>query len=130
MSHAIAPRASWLAMPRVLVPVGPAIVLVFLLFAAALWADRSTEETLAGPQADLVVTHDALSAHATTMRGQGERLRPLPQSTTAISTDLTTILNASRAFAALRFPRMRDGDLHRLADDLTIRAKWLAEASI
>jgi hypothetical protein len=74
MSHAIARRASWLEMPRVLVPIGLAIALVFLVFAAALSAERSTEETLAGAQADLLVTRDVISAHATTMRVQGERL--------------------------------------------------------
>lgn len=83
MSHAIAPRASWVAMPRVLVPVGLAIALVFLLFAAALWADRSTEATLAGAQASLGATRDAIVAHATTMRGQGERL--LQATTSSVS---------------------------------------------
>jgi len=70
-------------MPRVLVPIGLATALVFLLFAAALWADRSTEETLAGAQADLGVTRDAIFAHATAMRGQGERL--LQATTSSVS---------------------------------------------
>ena len=83
MSHAIAPRASWLAMPRVLVPIGLAIALVFVVFAAALSAQRGTEETLVGAQADLVVTRDAISAHATTMRAQGERL--LQMTTSSVS---------------------------------------------
>jgi hypothetical protein len=80
MSHAIAPRASWLAMPRVLVPVGVAIALVFLLFSAAVLGERTTEETLAGAQAELRATRDAMSAHATTMRSQGEQLLQLTTS--------------------------------------------------
>jgi len=83
MSPAITPRAPWLAMPRVLVPVGLAIGLVFVLFAAALTADRGTEATLAEAQGDLAVTRDALSAHATAMRGQGERL--LQATTSSVS---------------------------------------------
>jgi len=74
MSHAIVPRASWRAMPRVLVPIGLGTALVFFVFAAALWAGRSSQDTLAGAQADLMATREAISAHATTMRVQGERL--------------------------------------------------------
>lgn len=81
MSRAIAPKASWLEMPRVLVPVGLAIALVSVPFAATLWVDRGTEEALAEAHADLLITRDAISAHATAMRGQGERLiRAAPSS--------------------------------------------------
>lgn len=74
MTHAIAPRASWLAMPRVLVPVVLGTALVFLVFAAALFAERSTEETLAGAQADLMATRDAISAHCDHWTGDARQM--------------------------------------------------------
>lgn len=74
-------------MPRVLVPVGLAITLVSLLFAATLSADRGTEATLREAQADLMVTRDAISAHATAMRGQGERLLHAVTSSVSVHRD-------------------------------------------
>ena len=64
-------------MPRVLIPIGVGIALVFLLFAAALGAERGSQRTLVEAQADLVVTHETIAAHATTMRTQGARLLQL-----------------------------------------------------
>ena len=64
-------------MPRVLIPIGVGIAIVFLLFAAALGAERGSQRTLVEAQADLVVTHETIAAHATTMRTHGARLLQL-----------------------------------------------------
>ena len=108
MTHAIAPRASWLGMPRVLVPIGVATALVFLVFAAALSAEGSTEETLARAQADLAVTREAISAHSSTMRAQGERLLQVTTSSVSPHRDHWTshaqqmIADASRLVATAK----------------------------
>ena len=80
-THLIATRASWLSMPRVLLPIGVGTTLVFLLFAAALGAERSSQGTLDGAQAELVSTRGTIAAHATTMRIQGDRLLETTTST-------------------------------------------------
>jgi|GEM_PF-1895639 len=64
-------------MPRVLIPIVVVTAAVFLLFAAALSAERRSQGTLVEAQADLVVTRDTIAAHATTMRTQGVRLLEL-----------------------------------------------------
>ena len=61
-------------MPRVLIPIGGVIAVAFLLFAAALGAERSSQGTLVEARADLVVAQEMAASHATTMRTQGVRL--------------------------------------------------------
>ena len=84
IGHTVAPRVSWLAMPRVLVPIAGAAAVVVLLFAAALWAEASTEQALAGAQADLAATRGVISSHAATMRAHGQRLLEVTQASTSL----------------------------------------------
>ncbi len=44
------------------------------MFAAALWSERGTEEALVAAPADRGATRGVMTAHADTMRAQGERL--------------------------------------------------------
>lgn len=72
--------ASWLSLPRVLVPIAAAVALVVLIGAAAIWAGRGTQDALAGVQADLSATRDVLSSHAAAMSAQGQRLLRVTES--------------------------------------------------
>lgn len=70
-------------MPRVLVPIAGAVVVVLLIWAAALSSARGQEDALIRAQADLAVARDAISSHAVTMRTQGQRLMQVTQRSTS-----------------------------------------------
>jgi len=76
MSHTIAFRSSWFSMPRVLIPIGGVIAVAFLLFAAALGAERSSQGTLVEARADLVVAQEMATRRRCERRACDSSKRP------------------------------------------------------